>query len=292
MAAVRVNSHQMEYHSKENDVTTPTQSTHVVMTEGLGPVPVTLSERGSGQPVLLLHGGAGPFSVSGFADLLASANARVLTPVHPGFDGTPRPEQLHSIKALAAVYVQLISDLDLTDVCVIGNSIGGWIAAEIAVAESARPAGRVSSVVLVDAAGLELDAAPVPDFFQLSLDEIFALSYFDPDRYRIDPASLTDQQKAARAANNAALLTYAGTAMADSSLLGRLPGVTVPTLVVWGAADRMIPAEHGQAYADVIPGAELHIIAEAGHLPQLEAPAELVAVAGAFARSHASPVAS
>ncbi|MGO8960274.1 MAG: alpha/beta fold hydrolase [Streptosporangiaceae bacterium] len=272
-------------------MTTPMQSTHVVTTEGLGPVPVTLIERGSGQPVLLLHGGAGSFSVAGFAELLASADARVLTPVHPGFDGTPRPERLDSIKALAGVYVQLLSDLDVSDVCVIGNSIGGWIAAEIALAESARPSGRVSSVVLVDAAGLKLDAAPVPDFFQLSLDEVFALSYFDPDKYRIDPASLTDQQKLVRAANTAALLTYAGAAMSDGSLLGRLPGVTIPTLVVWGAADRMIPAEHGHAYADAIPGAEFRLIATAGHLPQLETSAELLLLAGEFARSHASPVA-
>ena len=273
-------------------MTTPTQSTHAVLTERLGTVPVTLIERGSGQPVLLLHGGAGPFSVAGFAELLTSANARVLTPVHPGFDGTTRPGQLVSIKALAAVYAQLISDLDLVDVCVIGNSIGGWIAAEIALAESARPTGRISSVVLVDSAGLKLDAAPVPDFFQLSLDEVFALSYFDPDRYRIDPASLTDQQKAARAGNTATLLTYAGSAMSDPSLLGRLPGVTIPTLVVWGAADRMIPADHGHAYADAIPGAEFHLIAGAGHLPQLETPAELLAVVAEFARSHAGSIAS
>lgn len=273
-------------------MTTPTQTAQVVMTEGLGPVPVTLIERGSGQAVLLLHGGAGPFSVAGFAELLASENAaRVLIPVHPGFDGTPRPEQLDSIKALAAVYLQLINDLEVSDVCVIGNSIGGWIAAEIAIAESARPTGRISSVVLVDAAGLKLDAAPVPDFFQLSLDEIFTLSYFDPDRYRIDPASLTDQQKAVRAANNATLLTYAGTAMSDASLLGRLPGVTLPTLVVWGAADRMIPAEHGRAYADAIPGAEYRVITSAGHLPQLETPGQLQAAVREFARNHASSAA-
>ncbi len=272
-------------------MTTPTQSTHVVMTEGLGPVPVTLIERGAGRPVLLLHGGAGPFSVAGFAELLASAGARVLTPVHPGFDGTPRSDGLHSISALAALYVQLINDLDVTEVCVIGNSIGGWTAAEIALAESINPTGRISSVILVDAAGIALDAAPVPDFFQLSLDEVFALSYFEPDRYRVDPASLTDQQKATRAANSAALLTYAGTAMSDPNLLGRLPSVTIPTMVVWGAADRMIPVAHGRAYADAIPGAEFRLIATAGHLPQLETPAELFELTCQFAVSHASRVA-
>src|SRR5580700_10583036 len=131
--------------------------------DGLGSVPVTFTELGSGRPVLLLHGGAGPISVAAFGQLLASSEpARVITPVHPGFDGTARPEQLASIPGLAAVYAQLLRELDLSDVCVIGNSIGGWIAAELALAESAAPDRRVSSVVLVNAAGLKIDAA---DYF-------------------------------------------------------------------------------------------------------------------------------
>jgi pimeloyl-ACP methyl ester carboxylesterase len=254
--------------------------------DGLGSVPVTFTELGSGRPVLLLHGGAGPISVAAFGQLLASSEpARVITPVHPGFDGTVRPEQLASIPELAAVYAQLLRELDLSDVCVIGNSIGGWIAAELALAESAAPDRRVSSVVLVNAAGLKIDAAPIADFFSLTLDEVFDLSYFSPDAFRIDPATLPDERKAAQAANRAALLVYGGRAMADSGLLGRLPAIAIPTLVVWGNADRMVPLEHGRAYAGAIPGAQLRIIARAGHLPQLEAPAEVLAAAWEFAGS-------
>jgi pimeloyl-ACP methyl ester carboxylesterase len=257
---------------------------------GLGSVPVTFTDSGagSGRPVLLLHGGAGPFSVAGFGELLSSAEpARVITPVHPGFDGTPRPEQLASIRSLAAVYAQLLRDLGLADVCVIGNSIGGWIAAELALAESAAPDRRVSSVVLVDAAGLEIEAAPVPDFFSLTLDQVFDLSYFNPDKFRIDPATLSDERKAAQAANRAALAVYAGRTMGDATLAGRLPAISIPTLVVWGAADRMIPSEHGETYASAIPGAQFKLIAQAGHLPQLETPDELMAAVWEFASSHA-----
>jgi pimeloyl-ACP methyl ester carboxylesterase len=261
-----------------------TTDTTILTVAGLGTVPVTYTERGSGRPVLLLHGGAGAFSVAGFAELLSSSEpARVITPVHPGFDGTPRPEQLASIPSLAAVYVQLLRDLGLTDVCVIGNSIGGWIAAEIAVAESAVPEGRVSSVVLVDAAGLQIDEAPVPDFFSLTLDQVFDLSYFNPDAFRIDPATLTDERKAVQAANRAALLAYAGHEMADPTLLGRLSHVRIPALAVWGAVDRMVPPAHGQAYADAIPGGQFRLIAQAGHLPQLETPGELLAAVWEFA---------
>ncbi len=268
------------------------QTTRVLTIEGIGSVPVTVTELGTGQPVLLLHGGAGPFSVAAFAESLAAANARVLAPVHPGFDGTPRPGQLATIKALAAVYLQLMEDLELTDVCVIGNSIGGWIAAEIALADSARPASRVGSVVLVDAAGLELDATPIVDFFSLSTAEVTELSWHEPALHRIDPATLTDQQQAARAANGAALLAYAGRSSADAGLLGRLPAISIPALVVWGAADRIVPLAHGRAYADAIPGAELHVIATAGHLPQLETPADLLALVGDFALGAARSVAS
>lgn len=270
-----------------------TTTTTTLTVAGLGSVPVTFTDSGTGgpgggRPVLLLHGGAGPFSVAGFGELLSSSEpARVITPVHPGFDDTVRPEQLASIASLAAVYAQLLRDLGLTDVCVVGNSIGGWIAAELALAESAAPDHRVSSLVLVDAAGLAIDGAPIPDFFSLTLDEVFDLSYFDPDKYRIDPAALPAERQAALAANRAALLVYAGTAMGDRTLAGRLPAIRIPTLVVWGAADRMIPVQHGHAYAGAIPGAQLRLITDAGHLPQLENPAELLAAVWQFASSPA-----
>ncbi len=262
--------------------------TRTLTVDGLGSVPVSFTEYGSGRPVLLLHGGAGPFSVTGFAELLSSSGAaRVIVPVHPGFDGTPRPDQLASIASLAAVYAELLRDLGLRDLCVIGNSIGGWIAAELALAESAAPDCRVSSVVLVNAAGLQVAEAPAADFFSLTLDQVFDLSYFNPDAFRIDVATLPDERKAAMAANRAALLVYGGQAMADPGLLGRLPAVTIPTLVIWGAADRMIPPEHGRAYASAIPGAQFRLISRAGHIPQLEAPDELLTMVTEFAGGHA-----
>src|ERR1700727_346022 len=90
---------------------------------GLGAAEVSGAEYGSGQPFLLLDGGAGPQSVTGFAERFAAAHdVRVLVPTHPGFGGTPRPEALRSISGLAALYNALIDRLDLQDVTVIGNS--------------------------------------------------------------------------------------------------------------------------------------------------------------------------
>jgi pimeloyl-ACP methyl ester carboxylesterase len=261
-----------------------TATTRTLTVPAIGAVPVTVTERGTGRPILLLHGGAGPFSVAGFAELLASSHpVRVLTPVHPGFDGTPRPDALATVRSLAAVYAQLLRDLDLSDVCVIGNSIGGWIAAELALAESSAPHSRVSSVVLVDAAGLPL---PMADYFSLTRDQVFDLAYFDPDAFRLDPATLAPARLAAMAANNDTLRGYGGVTLADPSLLDRLPGISIPTLVVWGAADGIVPAAHGRAYAAAIPRAQFRLITHAGHLPQLETPAELMAAVWDFAVSH------
>src|SRR5580704_19306228 len=101
-----------------------------VSVDGIGDVPVTVTvtERGQGRPFLLLHGGAGPQSVEGFAELLA-AQGRVIVPTHPGFGGTARPEGLDSMRSLARVYAGLLDELGLRGVTVVGNSIGGRIGA-------------------------------------------------------------------------------------------------------------------------------------------------------------------
>ena len=112
--------------------------------DGIGSVEVSVAEYGAGQPFLLLHGGAGPQSVTGFAERFAAAHdVRILVPTHPGFGGTPRPEALRSIPGLAALYNALLDQIDLQDVTVTGNSIGGWITAEIALLKSPRVSGLV-----------------------------------------------------------------------------------------------------------------------------------------------------
>ena len=260
--------------------TVASTTARTVTADGIGPVPVTVTEHGAGRPFLLLHGGAGAQSVDGFADLLAAQEpARVLVPTHPGFGGTPRPAGLDGIPALARLYVRLLDDLGLSGVTVIGNSIGGWIAAEIALLGSPR----VSGVVLVGAAGLAIADHPIADFFSLTMDQVTDLSYYRPDAFRLDLDRLPSQQKAVMAANRAALEVYAGRAMTDSGLLDRLPSVTVPVLAIWGEADRIIPAEHGRAYAKAIPGARFLLLPEAGHLPQLETPDRLLAAVLDFA---------
>jgi pimeloyl-ACP methyl ester carboxylesterase len=275
------------HHSDEGARMSATTTDHVTA-EGIGTVAITVSERGEGHPVLLLHGGGGPLTVTGWADQLAGArHARVLTPVHPGFDGTPRPAALNSVGTLARLYVALLGQLKLRDVTVVGNSIGGWIAAEMAVLGS----DRVSSYVLVDAVGIELPGHPVADFFSLTPEQVAQRSFYDPDAFGADPASLPPEAQAAMADVRAALAVYASAGMTDPTLSGRLAGVDAPVLVVWGEADRIGDPDYGRAYADAIPGARFLLLEQAGHLPQLEAPEALIDAVWSFADAHAASTA-
>jgi pimeloyl-ACP methyl ester carboxylesterase len=253
-------------------------------THALATADVTLSERGDGHPFLILHGGAGPASVTGFAELLAGNRpARVITPTHPGFGGTPRPEGLIDPRGLAVLYVELLAELDLRDVTVVGNSVGGWIAAEMALIGS----DRVSSVILVNAVGIEVPGHPVADFFSLTMAEVAELSYFDPGSFRIDPAALPPAAQAVMAENRSTLAVYAGAGMLDPSLAGRLDAVTTPTLVLWGESDRIVDQDYGRAFADAIPGARFQLLTHTGHVPQVETPQQLLGPVWDFADSHA-----
>jgi pimeloyl-ACP methyl ester carboxylesterase/quercetin dioxygenase-like cupin family protein len=253
-------------------------ATRTVMAGDLGPVPVTYSDRGAGRTFLLLHGGAGPQSVTGFADLLAAEGpARVIVPVHPGFGGTPRPAGLTTAAGLARLYVSLLDDLGLTDVTVVGNSLGGWVAAEMGLAGSPR----ITGIVLADAVGIDVPGHPVADFFSLTLDQVAELSYHNPDAFRIDPATMPPEARAAMAGNREALAVY-GSAMTDPGLSARAARITVPTWVVWGDSDRIADPEYGRAWAAAIPGAEFRLLTETGHVPQIESPAKLLGVIGEF----------
>ncbi len=245
-------------------------------------VDLTFDDVGEGRPVLLLHGGAGPASMASLAALSTQDSpARVVTPTHPGFDGTPRPPALGTVAALAAVYAELLEALDLSGVTLVGNSIGGWVAAEMAADDQRAGAGapRVGSVVLVDAVGLEVPGHPVTDVNELSGPELMALSFYDPAPYAVDPASVAPAQRAAMAANFATRDAYGNQpgqpVMTDPTLGSRLSAITAPTLVVWGAADGVVTPDYGRAFAAAVPGARFEVIEHAGHMPQVEAPEEL-----------------
>ena len=250
----------------------PATATHRLDMPGVGGVDVRVRDRDRVQPFLLLHGGAGPASVAGFGDLLAARkHARVIMPNHPGFDGTPRPDTLASIAGLAGLYAALLDRLDVWDVTVIGNSIGGWIAAELALLDSPR----VSGAVLIDAVGIEVEGHPVTDISGLSPQEVVALSFHNPGRFAPDQGTSGPTPEMVQA-NMATLAAYAVRSMTDPTLLGRLGELDLPVQVIWGEADRIVTPDYGRAYAKAMPMATFALMPGAGHLPQVEAPEELL----------------
>lgn len=264
-------------------------TTHQLSVPGIGQVDLTVAEHGEGRPFLLLHGGAGPLSVADLGQALAAeGGVRVLIPTHPGFEGTARPAALDGVTGLAALYQALIERLDLSDVVVLGNSLGGWIAARLALSGAAA---RLGGIVVINAVGIEVEGHPIADTAGLATDQLLALSYHDPAPYRVDPAALPGERKAAIAANRASVQLYGGASMCDPDLRAGLAEITTPALVVWGESDRIADLGYGRAYAASIPGARFEPIAQAGHFPHVEQPAATLKAITGFTGAVAAHVA-
>lgn len=242
-------------------------------------LPLTFTENGNGRPVLLLHGGGGPFTVQSIAAHLAQT-MRAITPTHPGWNGSERPEWLNTVPGLALVYLQMLKAEGLDDVLVIGSSMGGWIGSEMALHDDAR---LLSGLAIIDGVGVEVEGQPIRDFYALDARGIAEYSYHDPDRFYIDPATVPPEQAARQRANMATMRVFAGATMNDPTLLSRLGGVQIPTLVLWGDSDRIVTPAYGHAIAAAIPSAPFTIVTNAGHLPHFEQPQATFDALDAFA---------
>lgn len=232
-------------------------------------VAVEVNEAGEGRPILLLHGGGGPASCAPLAAGLA-AKGRVFSPIHPGFAGTDRPEWLDSVDDLAYLYLDWLAARNLEDVVLIGASIGGWIAAEMAV----RDASRIGDLVLIDPVGIRVGGVEdrdIADIFALSRGELNKLLFHDIAKAPPSPMDISPEEAEALAYNQEAVALYAWEPyMHNPKLRRRLGRLNTKTSVLWGESDGVVSPDYGRAYADAIPGADFHLIEEAGHLPQVE----------------------
>jgi pimeloyl-ACP methyl ester carboxylesterase len=242
-----------------------------VTVNGAGTVELTVDRSGArsgGSPVLLLHGAGDPEVLKGLGEHLA-AHHPVFLVTHPGFGGTERPQWLDGIQALARLYLALLAQQDLRDVTVVGHSFGGWVGAEMALTDSSR----LARLVIVSAVGPVVPAAPRVDITGMTADEVRALSFHDPQRFG---GRATESDASHLAGNMRTTFAYCGPTLEDPTLLERLGDVQVPVLVVWGASDRLTPVGFGRAFAAAMPTAEFVVIPEAGHVPQVEAPAAVM----------------
>jgi pimeloyl-ACP methyl ester carboxylesterase len=251
------------------------------------PDSLTVSERGNGRNILILHGGGGPATMAGLAAHLAE-HAHVITPTHPGWNGTPRPESLRTVAALADAYVRYLDEHDVKDVVLVGSSLGGWLGAEIALRDTSH---RVTGLIIINGLGVNIPGHPITNISHFTPPELAKVAFHDPAKFGAGAPPPTPERVAMMRANQATLAVFAGDPYGyDPTLLRRLKGIRIPTLVLWGASDHVVTKEYGRAYAAAIPKAKFAVVAAAGHLPWLEQPAETFAPVDRFLTAPAAAV--
>lgn len=237
-------------------------------------IDLEVRRKGHGPALLVLHGGGGPISGFPFADRLAE-RFELIEPVHPGFAGTPLPEQFDNLEDLVYLYLDLIDALKLQHTTVLGTSLGGWTAAEIAV----RNTSRIDRLILVDAVGVKIggrEERDIVDLFATSQPELNRLMWHNP-ALAPDVSKMSIEQLKIIAGNRIALALYGWDPyLHNPKLKARLHRINVPTLLVWGASDGIVKPSYGRAYAALIPGAKFVQIDAAGHAPHVEQPEAFV----------------
>jgi pimeloyl-ACP methyl ester carboxylesterase len=235
-----------------------------------GSVPLTYLELGEGAPILVLHGAGGLPENAPFLGRLAQ-HGRVLAPTHPGFGRSELPDWIDSVDDLAYIYLDLMEAFDLREVTVIGCSMGGWVAAEIAVKSTAR----IARLVLVDPIGIKVSdrlTRDIIDIFATDAAELERIAVHDP-RNALDLTTLSDEALELIARNREAAALFLWEPYAhDPKLPRRLHRIDVPTLLLWGESDRIVTPAYGRAYAKLIPHARFELIPAAGHAPHIEQP--------------------
>jgi pimeloyl-ACP methyl ester carboxylesterase len=255
-------------------------------------VALEVVECGQGRPILFLHPGIG---IEADASVLAelARGGRVIAPSHPGFGNSQLPKGMNTVDDLSYFYLDLLDQLDLRDVLVVGVGLGGWIAAEIAVKNSAR----LSQLVMANAVGIKVgdrETRDIVDIWALTPDEFDELAYFDPKLGKRDYKNLPQAVSLTAARNREAHARLCWSPyMHNPKLKGRLYRIGIPTLFLWGAADRILSDKYGRAYCALIAGAKFELIERAGHFPHIEQPQEFVrrvfAFAGTAAHAAAQP---
>jgi len=243
---------------------------------------------GEGAPLLYLHSAGG--EALPLPHLEGLARGRELhAPAHPGFLSSDGIEAIHSVEDYVFHYLAYLDAMGWASVDVVGLSLGGWIGAELA----ARYPERVSRLVLVDAVGIWIREKPIADIFALDTrfpERIQALLFHDPDhpmaRLMRGPSGGEElpEEMVANFMNAMAATAKVGwnPLLHDPALEGLLHRVTARTLCLWGASDRVVPPEYGEKYAKLIPGAELRIVPECGHMLPFEKTEEFVAIVNDF----------
>ncbi len=240
---------------------------------------------GKGPTLLFLHGMRGLDDDPPFLRQLAG-RFDVVAPDHPGFGSSDDPKWLDSIGDLAYFYADFIEALNLRDIHLVGHSIGGWIALQLAV----RSCAELRSLSLVSSAGIRVKGIPRADTFMVSPEELGQLLFVDGKLAREFVERESDPQRFGFNFKNqvtSAKLTWQPR-LCDPQLEKWLHRVSVPTFILWGDSDRVIPPQYAEALHAAISGSTVKILPKCGHVPTIEKPDEFVGAIAGFIETVAS----
>lgn len=255
---------------------------------------------GRGDPIICLHGlGANSFSWRHFITPFSRNNKLILVDFK-GCGKSPKPRDKHySIEEKVDDIHNLILEENLTNLTLVGNSLGGAVALLLAIRLEERR-GRLAKLVVIDSAG---DKRYVPGHLKLVRSILGApIVYLTPSRLAArmtlrmcyyDETKATREQVEAYAGpisspgGRHALLQTARQCIPPNAddLIARLSTITVPTLILWGREDKVIPLRVGEVLHRLIPNSILEVIEQCGHIPQEEKPAETIALISKFLSS-------
>jgi pimeloyl-ACP methyl ester carboxylesterase len=195
----------------------------------------------------------------------------VLVPEHPGYGQTAEPEWLENIHDVAYFYLDFLKQLDLRNVTLVGNSMGGWIAMEIAV----RDTSRLKSLVLVSPAGIQAPGVQPADIFLMAPEDVVRNLFVDQKLAEARLAQPEDIDVSLKNRHTTARLAWEPR-LHDPFLPKWLHRIDVPVKIIWGREDRILPVAFAEEFKRLMPKAQIHIVDNAGHLPHAEKPDQFV----------------
>lgn len=249
----------------------------------IGDVQIELERRGKGKPILLLPGEEALESEAPFVDELAR-KFEVIIPQAPGYGRSNRPDWITNMDDISYIYLDLIEKLGLKKLTVMGFSLGGWIAAEMATKDDSS----LAKLVLVDAYGIKVGGPYDRDIQDIWLQhprKVMEQKWFDMEKGKRDFPSMPEDKLAIVARNVETTARFCWEPyMHNPKLKRRLHRIQVPTLVVWGKNDGIVSPDYGKAYSKMIKGAKFTTVPKAGHYPHLEQPEAFMKAIAGFVR--------
>lgn len=263
----------------------------------VGGVGVVTLRGGSGRQLLVLHDELGFSGWLGWCGDLVAGGRELVVPLQPGFGRTPPVDWFGSVRDVASLYVRMLRESDAFagsgPIDVVGFSMGGWIAAEMAVMDP----GLFGRMVLVGPLGIKPTEGEILDFLALTMrrhvmatvsngeaDEVSVMygGGISPEQFKLFEAARAEVSRLAWEPF-----------MFDPTLVHRLPalaggGAGVETMVVWGEDDKVVPRGVVDGYVGAIPGARVEVVAGVGHRPEVEDRGTFVKVLTEFLDTPAS----